>query len=227
MQIRIWALYHGSSRVLTFMLITFFSEVIAMTTIFTLLVSGTVVVSAADTCVFVKVPNLGVIFWVPSLIFETLLLSLAGFTGFMILWRTRRWNMNRLIHIFMRDNILYFLCTITAYLITAILLLKISPVLDNIPNAFTITLTCILGSRLMLNLRDASYNSQITGTEDSSQRSPHHSASNRATVGSARSHEPTQPDVENGRLEHVIHLDDFGPGQIERKRMHSEHSNSR
>lgn len=63
---------------------------------------------------FLKVPNLGVAFWIPSLIYEGFLLGLAVIAAYAQLerigsWDIRTWDMRRLANVVLRDNILYFL----------------------------------------------------------------------------------------------------------------------
>jgi len=209
MQIRLWTLYDCSRKILVFMGLAFLSEVIAMTTIFGVMAQGTIVVSSMGACMFLKVPNLGVAFWIPSLIYEGFLLGLAVIAAYAQLerigsWDIRTWDMRRLANVVLRDNILYFLTTITLYLATVIMLLKLSPILDNIPDAFTVSLTCILGSRLMLNLREAFYRPQRANDVDNDVQT--YPTGTGTVFRSLQYRDPTRSDIEDSPAEAVIHM---------------------
>ncbi|KAJ4468889.1 hypothetical protein J3R30DRAFT_3827558 [Lentinula aciculospora] len=107
-------------------------------------------------CVPLNVPSYFYSFWIPILAFETLLCALALIRGY----RSRRESRypvrsdsgKRLVSLLIRDSVGYYVVMFTTYL-TCLLVWAINIDLLEVPIGFSIAFSCVLGNRVILNVR--------------------------------------------------------------------------
>jgi hypothetical protein len=106
-------------------------------------------------CIPFDVPGYLYAFWIPILAFESLLCGMALFRGFQAFhYRQSVFQSGRhLVTLLLRDSIVYFLIIFITYL-TNLLLWSTGQIgLIEIPAAFTVAMSCVMGNRLILNVR--------------------------------------------------------------------------
>lgn len=115
-------------------------------------------------------PPFAFLFWVPIIIFETFLFSLALRMAYHNFQEIGSWRGVSMFHIILRDNFIFFVMyvyllysspvfTLTllhsafaSYIITAVTWLSANPRYFTLPGSFTCAFTTIMGCRLILNL---------------------------------------------------------------------------
>ncbi|KDQ50835.1 hypothetical protein JAAARDRAFT_548650 [Jaapia argillacea MUCL 33604] len=193
MQFRLFAMYDRSRRLLCFMTTCYVIQVVAIMS-FTLYQDTEVSVIRVEgwtVCLLTKVPRLLIGTWLSIMAFEGLLFSLALYKTVLHLREMRtNWTRENITTILLRDNLLYFLIMFTTYAMTVVTSSLIPSILSNIVASFTITLTCIMGSRLILNIRRAAFrhgewmNTEEIGHQLQALGGDHGSSSRRDTVPS-------------------------------------------
>jgi len=158
---RIYALYSLNKKILALTAVVFIAASTASAA-----VMGTVL-SQITASAFRPLPDMifcvpaGVskhffAFWVPMLAYESLLCGLAllrGFQAFQSLASPFR-SGKYLVGILIRDSVLYFLVMFAAFL-TDLLVWIMAPVhLIEIPIGFSVALSCVMGNRMILNVRE-------------------------------------------------------------------------
>ncbi|KDR74069.1 hypothetical protein GALMADRAFT_250803 [Galerina marginata CBS 339.88] len=100
-------------------------------------------------------------FWVPMLLFESLLCGLALYQGF----RSHRLDGSffergrQLIGVLVRDSLIYFLVILTTYLSCVIFMVSAPSYLLGVPVAFSIAMPSVLSNKLILNIRETFHTS--------------------------------------------------------------------
>ncbi|KAJ7050358.1 hypothetical protein C8F01DRAFT_1264234 [Mycena amicta] len=160
LQMRLYALYYLNKKVLALMLSLF---VLCSAT--SAAIMGTVLNGISSTahpipdvtfCRPNNVPHYFFAFWLPVLLFESLLCVLALYRGFQTfrasvsLYQSGR----HLVAILIRDSVLYFLVMFATYLTNLLVWLIARPSLLEVPVAFSVALSCCLGNRIVLNVRE-------------------------------------------------------------------------
>jgi hypothetical protein len=124
-------------------------------------------------CTVVDLPRFAAAFWLPILLFEFFLFSLA----FRLAWANHQdignWGGAKLLHVILRDNFYYFFLSVTfsaslktslildiisafcSYLTTAIAWHTVGVEFFLVPGLFSCALTTIIGCRFILNLCEA------------------------------------------------------------------------
>lgn len=124
-------------------------------------------------CTVVDLPKFAAAFWLPILLFEFFLFSLA----FRLAWGNHQdlgnWRGAKLLHVVLRDNFYYFFLSVTSstflktslifdiisafcsYLTTAIAWHTVGVEFFLVPGLFSCALTTIMGCRFILNLCEA------------------------------------------------------------------------
>ncbi|KAF9029096.1 hypothetical protein BDZ89DRAFT_732617 [Hymenopellis radicata] len=163
LQMRLYALYFLNKKVLLLMLSTFLLSTAAAGTIMGLALSGiktseSHVLPGSPACVPVpgSIPSYFYAFWIPILVFETLLCILAlnrAFTSEGAVFGSAR----GLVHAMVRDSVFYFLVMFATYLTNLLVWLAGRVSLLEIPIAFSVTLSCVLTNRIVLNVRRANH----------------------------------------------------------------------
>lgn len=156
LQIRLYALYLMDKRVLALMLVCFMASSVCAAVIMGNVLSGvTAIVPGRHFCVPLGISSHFYSFWIPILAFETLLCALALARGIQTvrsergLFRFKR----DLVNVFVRDSVLYFLAIFMTYLTNLLVLATRSQYVIEIPIAFTVCMSCVMGNRIILNVR--------------------------------------------------------------------------
>ncbi|KAJ7596503.1 hypothetical protein C8J56DRAFT_917551, partial [Mycena floridula] len=157
LQMRLYALYFQNKKVLTVMVSSFIVSSASSATIMGLALSKITVSSKLiNFCVPLGVPSYFFAFWIPILVFETLLCVLALARGFQTfrshggLFVSGRY----LVSILIRDSVLYFLVWTVTRFLTYVSALSQVDVME-IPIGFAAALSCVMGNRVILNIRRA------------------------------------------------------------------------
>jgi len=159
LQIRIYALYSLNKKILALMLILFVlcltSSAYVMITVLSSVTASAFPVPGGTFCIVKGVPRHFYTFWIPMLLFETLLCTLAIIQGVQTykaqgsLFRRGR----QLVGILVRDSLMYFLIICSTYL-TCLLMWAVAPVnLLGVPIGFSLAMSCVLANRVVLNVR--------------------------------------------------------------------------
>ncbi|KAL0945810.1 hypothetical protein HGRIS_012096 [Hohenbuehelia grisea] len=101
--------------------------------------------------------------WIPAAVFETFLAACVLWVAFRHLTTQTHGVLSTdqgrklLWKVLLRDSILFPIVSVSVYIANAILWSTLRPELVQLPESFVACATCILGSRLVLNLREAYY----------------------------------------------------------------------
>ncbi|KDR79638.1 hypothetical protein GALMADRAFT_137432 [Galerina marginata CBS 339.88] len=168
LQIRIFALYRENTMVIRVMFTTF---IICSTISAWVIGSGlsTIIDTALPITItggkfcYASAPGHAYLFWIPILFFETFLCTLAAIRTFQA-YKTDGFPFNRfqrLLYILIRDSLLYFL-TIGFMYLTCLAVWILEPnILLEAPAGFSLAISSIFGSRMILNLRDTDLERQV------------------------------------------------------------------
>ncbi|KDQ56081.1 hypothetical protein JAAARDRAFT_320059 [Jaapia argillacea MUCL 33604] len=161
MQSRLYAMYGRSRRVLIFTGTCFVIEIIASMAfgLYRDLRAAPVRVFEKWTgCIVTNMPEYRVGMWLAIMAYEGILFLLALYKTLLHLLRMNHpWTRNSVADILLRDNILYFFVIFTNYCLTIVAWFALPFVWVEILGTFNITVTCTLGCRLILNIREVSY----------------------------------------------------------------------
>jgi len=111
-----------------------------------------VVLNTVKMCNPTYLPRYAVLFWVPVIVFESLLFSLALRIAYKNYLEIGDWRGASLLYIILRDNFSFFVLAFASYIITATTWLTANPRYFTVPGAFSCSLTAIMGCRLIINL---------------------------------------------------------------------------
>lgn len=160
LQMRIYALYFADGKkililmVICFIITTSTSAAIMGIVLSQLHVASRIPLTNLSFCNSPDIPDYFFTFWIPVLIFESLLCALALFRGFQTFKSTGGLftSGRHLVKVLIRDSIMYFLIMFATYL-TSLLVWVVGPIdLLEIPIGFTVALSCVLGNRVILNV---------------------------------------------------------------------------
>ncbi|KAF9549178.1 hypothetical protein CPC08DRAFT_339187 [Agrocybe pediades] len=171
LQIRIYALYGRDKRVLSVMVLFYvITTAIAAWAITTDMIQATSVVIALPgvmVCDFPALSKHTFGLWLPPLAFESGLCIMVLYKGYQTFKYTAVKNRTvALIEILVRDSVMYYL--ILSMLYTAcfvVWLTEPAPYLE-IPGATAVAMSCILGSRMIFNLREAAVKRQTSSAQN-------------------------------------------------------------
>ncbi|QRV86057.1 hypothetical protein RhiJN_14075 [Ceratobasidium sp. AG-Ba] len=176
-QVRIAAMFSQDKRVLIPMIVLFFTQAIGMAVVIGLAFSkmqatNRPVPELPDfrACVLKGVPPRMYIYWAINLAFESTLFCLAVFKAWQNLTRKRgtrpSWSGPRILNILIRDSILYFSVIFVTYVMNLIAWSTGGGSLYQLAIALAIALRASMGSRLLLNVREAYYTCEIVISEN-------------------------------------------------------------
>jgi hypothetical protein len=161
LQMRLYALYFLNKKVLVLMVVGFLiASALSATVMGTVLSGITATPSYAfpgtPFCIAFGVPNHFFLFWVPILFFEIFLCWLALFRGFQTLnFNGSLYHAGRhIVNVLIRDSVMYFLVMFAAYLTNMLIWVAGPQSLLELPIGFSVALSCVMGNRLILNIRD-------------------------------------------------------------------------
>ncbi|KDQ60221.1 hypothetical protein JAAARDRAFT_109238, partial [Jaapia argillacea MUCL 33604] len=163
MQFRIHALYNRSLLISIVLLSCFLIQVVVIAVFLVFDIRELeVTATPAPTikfCAIARVPSFFYGLWIPIMTFESILFALALYKSACRL-RSRvpdGWTGVSLLDVMIRDSVLYFFVTFAAYLTNAVVWFALPPEWIEITEAFSLSLTCIMGCHLLLNLLGAYY----------------------------------------------------------------------
>ncbi|OCH90454.1 hypothetical protein OBBRIDRAFT_600561 [Obba rivulosa] len=156
LQFRVYALYQKSSRILWFMLIMSATEVSVMAVLIGVTISRIEhlpVVSTSTGCEYTGLFSFSALFWLPSLVYEPILLVLVIYQA----WPTSKTAPRTPMLTYMaRDSLLYFV-PVYAELLASTVIWAHYPEYINLVMPWSAALPSVLGSRMLLNTREAAY----------------------------------------------------------------------
>ncbi|KZP20977.1 hypothetical protein FIBSPDRAFT_954157 [Athelia psychrophila] len=159
LQLRIYALYFLNKKVLfvvaSFFIISTASAATIMGLVLSNIAADATSIAGVNFCMPLHVPRYIYAYWIPILAFESLLCGMSIFRGFQA-FRQRQsvfQSGKHLMTILLRDSIVYFLIIFVTYLVNCLLWATGAVGLLEIPVGFTMAMSCVMGSRLVLNIR--------------------------------------------------------------------------
>ncbi|KAL4076363.1 hypothetical protein J3A83DRAFT_2184930 [Scleroderma citrinum] len=169
LQMRLYALYNCSKRLLIFLIVTFVAEIGTVMWILissNLLMRGTIVMyhitfgmyGETDLCGGLVTTAYAYV-WVPCLVFETILCLFAIYAGIKHsrgqLCRPVKSNRPRLIDVLIHGNVIYFLSPLGMFILLVMhsVSLKVQWLADTL--LFRAPITILAGCRLILSIREA------------------------------------------------------------------------
>ncbi|KZT20876.1 hypothetical protein NEOLEDRAFT_1172285 [Neolentinus lepideus HHB14362 ss-1] len=161
--LRLYALYQLNRRVLFCMLSAFIVSVGASATIMGLVLvrvsTHSQLLPGIAFCLMLDVPSWFYTFWIPTLAFESLLCGLALIRAFgYFRARPTMFQSGRyIITILIRDSVIYYLIVFATYFANLVIFLTGSPGVLECGMGFAMAMSCVMGSRLCLNIRDVHY----------------------------------------------------------------------
>ncbi|KAG7448381.1 uncharacterized protein BT62DRAFT_889499 [Guyanagaster necrorhizus] len=165
LQMRLYALYLLNKKVLALMVTSFVissaSAAVIMGLVLSNISSTLVAVSYAlpgiSICALSGIPDYFYAFWIPIIVFESMLCGLALFRGYQMFSSDRPLfsSGRHLVSILIRDSVFYFVVMFATYL-TNLLVWTTAPAdLLEIPIGFSVTFSCVMSNRIILNVRRA------------------------------------------------------------------------
>ncbi|KAF8068044.1 hypothetical protein FPV67DRAFT_1669904 [Lyophyllum atratum] len=161
LQMRLYAMYSLNKKVLAlmgscFIIATAASAAVMGTVLSEMTASAVPLSSSLVFCVPKNISPHFFAFWIPMLAFESLLCGLALYKGYETFrssgshFRSGR----HLVGILIRDSILYFLVMFATYLTNLLVWIIARQNLLEIPIGFSVALSCVMGNRIVLNVRE-------------------------------------------------------------------------
>ncbi|KAH7925224.1 hypothetical protein BV22DRAFT_1129157 [Leucogyrophana mollusca] len=162
LQMRIYALYNRSRRVLIFMTLTFLGEVIAMSTILALANSRTIVVNDplpdVKICAVDNLPNFLFSLWMPIIIFEGLLCMFALWAGvkqLVLRSKLEGFRGGRAVDALVKGNVFYFLCLLIPCTLNVVVWATVGDSYVDMTQGYGFATAIVVGCRLVISLRRA------------------------------------------------------------------------
>ncbi|OCH90461.1 hypothetical protein OBBRIDRAFT_793339 [Obba rivulosa] len=161
LQLRVYALYHRSRRMLWFLLTMSAIEVSVMVILIGVTISRIErlpVISTPTGCEYTGIFALSALFWLPGLVYEPILLLLVVHKAWPLSKSAPRVPM---IIRMARDSLLYFTLVFVELLVSTVIWAHF-PKYINIIMPWSAALPSVLGSRMLLNTREAAYKKEST-----------------------------------------------------------------
>ncbi|KAJ7734994.1 hypothetical protein B0H16DRAFT_134691 [Mycena metata] len=160
LQMRLYALYFLNKKVLALMVATFIissaSSAAIMATVLRGITATAHPLPGTTFCVPIGVPSYFFAFWLPIILFESLLCGLALFRGIQTFRASGSvfQSGKHLVAILIRDSALYFLMMFATYFTNMLVWASASTNFLEIPIAFSVAFSCCLGNRMIFNVRE-------------------------------------------------------------------------
>jgi len=201
------------------MVMTFVGAVIASSTLMGVSLSrsqvSSTMIPGLPFCVPTQTPSIFYAFWIPILISETVLCALALWRGLQSYSQhgTLFQSSKKLIEVLIRDSFLYFLIMFAVYLTNTVIFIIGESVKLESAIGFAVAFSCVLGSRLCLNVRSMVRDEDFLPTPSKSNRPIGITSSTRHLR--TNNHEslisPQFPDASPSYRSHVVII---GPGRV-------------
>ncbi|EPQ50397.1 hypothetical protein GLOTRDRAFT_133950 [Gloeophyllum trabeum ATCC 11539] len=179
LQLRLYALYHLNRRVLVLMcgafLVSAGTAAVIMGTVLARISAHSGLIPGLPFCIPVNVPSWFYTFWIPTLGFESLLCALALFRAFKdFRSRTSLFQSGRhIVKILIRDSVIYYLIMFATYFTNLIIFLTGNVGVLESGIGFAVTMSCVMGSRLCLNIRDVHHELEVSTASQQQQQQQH------------------------------------------------------
>ncbi|EPQ50405.1 hypothetical protein GLOTRDRAFT_133959 [Gloeophyllum trabeum ATCC 11539] len=192
LQLRLYALYHLNRRVLVLMCGAFLVSAGTAAVIMGMVlarISGASpprvlsapfqrqpahsgLIPGLPFCIPVNVPSWFYTFWIPTLGFESLLCALALFRAFKdFRSRTSLFQSGRhIVKILIRDSVIYYLIMFATYFTNLVIFLTGNVGVLESGIGFAVTMSCVMGSRLCLNIRDVHHELEVSTASQQQQQ---------------------------------------------------------
>ncbi|KAH7919933.1 hypothetical protein BV22DRAFT_1040436 [Leucogyrophana mollusca] len=170
LQLRVYALYNRSNRVLIFMILCYIAEIASMTVFIAQYNANIVVMDevfpGVGLCTANFVPSSLVDFWYPAMLFEGMLCALALWAGITHIRELQSlggegtiqaFRPGRVIEVFVRDSVFYFFCASVISSVGVAMWQTLGETWFEIPEGFTFVSEVIMGCRLVLRMRESYY----------------------------------------------------------------------
>ncbi|KAI0803218.1 hypothetical protein BC629DRAFT_1492695 [Irpex lacteus] len=151
LQLRIYALYDRSRKVLCMLLVLCALEATGMSLLVGLTMKHLFHTNIPDTsvgCAYQSLPKISFLFFIPSLLYEPILCGMAAYKALSSTVRVP------LINRIARDSLMYFIAIFVELLVSTLVWAKASGWM-NLINPWSAALPSLLGSRLILSMREA------------------------------------------------------------------------
>ncbi|CAE6414238.1 hypothetical protein RSOLAG22IIIB_01605 [Rhizoctonia solani] len=167
--VRIAAMYSQDKRIIYPVVFLFFAQAIGMAAIigmsFAKIKATHEPVPGFRICALLGVPQGMYIYWATNLAFESILFGLAIVKAYQHVSRQQglraSWSGPRILSVLVRDSILYFLVIFVTYVINLVSWSTGGSGIYQLAIALAIALRASMGSRLLLNVREAYYSHNI------------------------------------------------------------------
>ncbi|TFK39885.1 hypothetical protein BDQ12DRAFT_681408 [Crucibulum laeve] len=116
-------------------------------------------------CTPTGVPPWFPVWWLPMILFDATLFVFALRIGIKHQREVQPLRRDSIIEIIVRDSILYYLAVLSINGVNALMWLALKGLTYEIPQGFSIAAVCVLGCRMVINLRKASKDSKMGGSE--------------------------------------------------------------
>ncbi|KAF5337825.1 hypothetical protein D9758_015718 [Tetrapyrgos nigripes] len=160
LQMRLYALYFLDRKVLVMMVATFIVTAASSAAIMGVVLSKITAFSVpipviGSFCVPTRIPNWFYTFWIPILTFETVLCALVLMKGVQTFRASGSpfQSGRKLVGILIRDSVVYYLVMLATYLTCLLVWVIGTTDMLEIPIGFSIAMSCVLGNRVILNVR--------------------------------------------------------------------------
>ncbi|EPQ50395.1 hypothetical protein GLOTRDRAFT_133948 [Gloeophyllum trabeum ATCC 11539] len=176
LQLRLYALYHLNRRVLVLMcgafLVSAGTAAVIMGMVLARISAHSGLIPGLPFCIPVNVPSWFYTFWIPTLGFESLLCALALFRAFKdFRSRTSLFQSGRhIVKILIRDSVIYYLIMFATYFTNLIIFLTGNVGVLESGIGFAVTMSCVMGSRLCLNIRDVHHELEVSTASQQQQQ---------------------------------------------------------
>ncbi|KAF5345387.1 hypothetical protein D9757_013389 [Collybiopsis confluens] len=205
LQMRLYAMYFLDKKILCLMVGTFLLTSASAAAVINIAVNRMTALSRVPLvpdmtlCIPMSIPPYIYAFWIPILAFETLLFVLAVLRGIQTYRQTGTTfqSNKRLVGLLVRDSIAYYAVMFATYL-TCLLIFVFNVQLLEVPIGFSIAFSCVLGNRVILNVRKV--NEEVK-SESGNTRLRGNMAFNKGSSGTNAEHESdTLTDFEMAQL---------------------------
>jgi len=159
LQMRLYALYSLNKKILGLMVGSFLIASASAAAVLEIVLRQITAVSirlpGLSSCIIAtSPPSYFYAFWIPCLAFESLLCALALVRGFQTYRDGGSPSQSKLVRLLIRDSVCYYMVMFATYL-TCLLIWIVNIDLLEVPIGFTIAFSCVLGNRVILNVRSA------------------------------------------------------------------------
>ncbi|KDQ58853.1 hypothetical protein JAAARDRAFT_33606 [Jaapia argillacea MUCL 33604] len=161
MQFRVYALYNRAKWVLALTMTCFITQLAMVMAFLASYRDVQLIIIKLDpwtSCIVTHMPPDAVGPWISAMAFEGILFFLVLYKTVVHLLRLNYpLTRNSVTQVLVRDNIFYFFVVFSLYCLTVLAWYTFPIIWIQIFSNLNVTATCILGSRLILNIREASY----------------------------------------------------------------------